>query len=305
MRKRATLVLMLLVLTCAHKAPPIAKDRLNPKLIKLEVLNTRQIQLSFSENLDTIALSKDSILVTTEQDTLLILQLYPSLSASEIVLITQPMSNVTYEISGIVFDEAENKGNFKRHLQGSTFPDTIAPWLVEYSHGRNTHDFFLSFAEAMDTLSLSFSIIPKKQFIPVWTNSRHVRFIPEKANESLGFDTTYYLYLKEAQDISGNHAAPFVTSITPDTVYLPITIKGKALIDEIPVSAGLVLLERGTVLAITLVTKGEFTFDVRDSLAYDVQVVSDGYSGRGVVKAGEENVIRLERKAMEIDRLID
>jgi len=305
MRERVTLILMLLILACAHKAPPIAKDRLNPKLISVEVLNTRQIQLSFSEKIDTAALVADSVLVTSVQDTLAVLQLYPSLSASEIVLITKPMENVTYEISGVVFDEAENKGNFKSHFQGSTLPDTIAPWLTGYSQGRNTQDFFLNFTEALDTLSLEFSIIPKKKFIPVWVNSRYIRFIPETAGESLGFDTTYYLYLKQARDISGNQAATFITSITPDTVYRPITLKGKALIDEIPVNSGLTLLKRMNLVAIALVAKGEFTFDVRDSLAFDVQVIADEYSGKGTVMIGADNIIRLEKGKIDIDRLID
>jgi hypothetical protein len=305
MHERITLILMLLILACAHKAPPIAKDRLNPKLISVEVLNTRQIQLSFSEKIDTAALVADSVLVTSVQDTLAVLQLYPSLSASEIVLITKPMENVTYEISGVVFDEAENKGNFKSHFQGSTLPDTIAPWLTGYSQGRNTQDFFLNFTEALDTLSLEFSIIPKKKFIPVWVNSRYIRFIPETAGESLGFDTTYYLYLKQARDISGNQAATFITSITPDTVYRPITLKGKALIDEIPVNSGLTLLKRMNLVAIALVAKGEFTFDVRDSLAFDVQVIADEYSGKGTVMIGADNIIRLEKGKIDIDRLID
>jgi hypothetical protein len=305
MRGRVTLILMLLILACAHKAPPIAKDRLNPRLISVEVLNTRQIQLSFSEKLDTAALVTDSVLVTSVQDTLVVLQLYPSLSASEIVLITKPMENVTYEISGVVFDEAENKGNFKSHFQGSTLPDTIAPWLTGYSQGRNTQEFFLNFTEALDTLSLAFSIIPEKKFLPVWVNSRHIRFIPETAGESLGFDTTYYLYLKQARDISGNRTLPFITSITPDTVYRPTTLKGKALIDETPVNNGLALLERMSLVAIALVKKGEFTFDVRDSLAFDVQVIADGYSGKGAVKVGADNIIRLEKGETDIDRLID
>jgi hypothetical protein len=305
MHERITLILMLLILACAHKAPPIAKDRLNPKLISVEVLNTRQIQLSFSEKIDTAALVADSVLVTSVQDTLAVLQLYPSLSASEIVLITKPMKNVTYDISGVVFDEAENKGNFKSHFQGSTLPDTIAPWLTGYSQGRNTQDFFLNFTEALDTLSLEFSIIPKKKFIPVWVNSRYIRFIPETAGESLGFDTTYYLYLKQARDISGNRTLPFITSITPDTVYRPIVLKGKALIDETPVNNGLALLERMSLVAIALVKKGEFAFDVRDSMVFDVQIIADDYSGKGTVKVGADNIIRLEKGEIDIDRLID
>lgn len=305
MRGRVTLTLILLILTCAHKAPPIAKDRLNPKLVRVEVLNTRQIQLSFSENLDTAALATDSILVTSVQDTLAVLQLYPSLSASEIVLITEPMEKVTYEISGTVFDEAENKGNFKDLFQGSALPDTIPPWLTGYSQGRNAQEFFLNFTEALDTLSLTFSIIPEKKFVPVWVNSRYLRLIPETAGDSLGFDTTYYLHLKQIRDLSSNQATSFITSITPDTVYRPMTLKGKVLIDETPVESGLAVLERVSTIAIAMVAKGEFAFDVRDSLTFNVQVIADDYSGKGTVKVGADNIIRLEKGKIDIDRFIN
>jgi hypothetical protein len=305
MRGRATFLLGLILIACAHKAPPIAKDRLNPKLLRVEVLNARQIQLTFSEEVDTAALVTDSIRVTSGRDTLAVAQVYPSLSSSEIVLITEPMEEVTYEINGVVFDNAENKGNFNKTFKGSTLPDTIAPWLVGYAQGRNTSEFHLSFTEALDTLSLAFSILPEKRLMPVWVNTRYVRFVPEAAGESLGFDTTYYLYLKQVQDISGNRAAPFITSITPDTVYRPITLQGEALINETPVISGLALLARSAQVAITLVRDGEFTFEVRDSLNYEVQVIAGDYSGNGTVKAGGDNTIRLERGKVDIDRLID
>jgi hypothetical protein len=88
-------------------------------------------------------------------------------------------------------------------------------------------------------------------------------------------------------------------------VYRPITLKGKALIDEIPVNSGLTLLKRMNLVAIALVAKGEFTFDVRDSLAFDVQVIADEYSGKGTVMIGADNIIRLEKGKIDIDRLID
>jgi hypothetical protein len=305
MRGRATFLLGLILIACAHKAPPIAKDRLNPKLLRVEVLNTRQIQLTFSEEIDTAALVIDSIRLTSESKTLAVDQVYPSLSSSEIVLITEPMEEVTYEINGVVYDNAENKGNFSKTFKGSTLPDTIAPWIVGYAQGRNTSEFHLSFTEALDTLSLAFSTLPKKSLMPVWVNTRYVRFVPETAGESLGFDTTYYLYLKVVRDISGNRAAPFITSITPDTVYRPIILQGKALINETPVVSGLALLERNAPVAVTLVTDGEFTFEVRDSLNFDVQVIAGDYSGKGTVKAGGDNTIKLEPGKVDIDRLID
>ena len=305
MGRRVALVFILLIAVCAHKAPPISKDRLSPRLLKVTVLNARQIQLSFSEDLDTAATVPDSMLITSAEETLGIILLYPSLSASEIVLITAPMSRIAYDIKGIVFDNAENKGSFKKTFHGSTSPDTIAPWLTGYAQGRNTNEFFLNFSEAMDTTYVAFSIVPKKEFTPVWVNSRYVSFIPETDSASLGFDTTYYLYLRKARDMSGNHTAAFITSITPDTVYKPTILTGKALIDETPVTEGLALLIRKEPVGIALVEKGEFAFDVRDSLAFTVQVITEDHTGTGMVRVGADNIIRLEKGKTDIDRFID
>jgi hypothetical protein len=231
--------------------------------------------------------------------------MYPSLSASEIVLITTPMSSVTYDIEGIVFDNAENKGSFSSTFQGSTNPDTIPPWVTGYAQGRNTSEFFLHFSEAMDTTYIAFSIIPRKNFTPVWANPRYISFIPESSGETLGFDTTYYLYLKKARDISGNYTAPFIASITPDTVYRPIVLTGKALINGTPVTDGLALLIREEPVGISLVQKGEFAFSVRDSLAFTVQVITEDHTGSGMVRVGADNIIRLEKGKTDIDRLIN
>ena len=304
-RKRVALMLMLQIVACGHKAAPLAKDRFSPRLQQISVLNARQIQLSFSEEIDTITLMPDSIQINSAQDTLEIMLSYPSLSASEIVLVTAPMTDITYEISGHVFDKAENKGSFKNNFQGSAMPDTIAPWVAGYAQGRNQHEFFLVFSEAMDTTSVAASVIPRREFIPVWENHRHVRFIPASGIESLGYDTTYYLYLKNASDISGNPAARFVTSITPDTVYRPSILRGQALIDDTPAKAGIAVLFRERAVGISVIDNGEFSFQVRDSLPYEVQVISNGYSAKSNVALNSENIIKLHEGEFDIDRLID
>jgi hypothetical protein len=157
----------------------------------------------------------------------------------------------------------------------------------------------------MDTASLIFSVVPRKQHSPDWLNHRHVRFIPQTPSESLGFDTTYYLFLKKANDISGNPAPPFVTAVTPDTVYRPVILTGKIFIDETPAPSGVAILQRETVVAIAIIEQGEFAFEVRDSLSFDLHVVSDDHSGTSTVSAVSENIIQLEEGEFDLDRLID
>jgi hypothetical protein len=297
--------IFVLLLACAHKAPPLSKDRLNPKLIRTTVLNARQLQLSFNEEIDTLALFPDSVHITSPKDTLTVMSLYPSLSASEIVVATSPMKKDGYEIVGSVFDKAENKGNFRSSFQGTTSPDTISPWVAGSAEGRNTREFFLNFSEAMDTTTLLFAIVPKKQLLPVWVNYRYVRFIPESGSESLCFDTTYYMYLKQASDISGNYIQAFITAITPDTVYRPIRLQGRALIDGSPAQSGLAILKREKPVGIAMLKKGAFTFEVRDSLAFDIQIITPDHSGKGTVMVGGDNIIHLEKGKIDIDRIID
>ncbi|UCF71288.1 MAG: hypothetical protein JSW49_03130 [candidate division WOR-3 bacterium] len=298
-----TFVLMAIV--CAHKAAPIAKDRLRPRLSNVAVINRRQIQLTFTEDIDTLSLTPDNISITSASETLGVLMLYPSLSASEILIVTQPMENVAYEIRGEVLDKAENKGTFTRRVQGSTTSDTIAPWVTRFSEGKSRHEFYLHFSEAMDTTDLTFSIMPRKEFRPEWMNHRRALLMPANPTDTLGSDSVYYIYVKKGSDISGNALKPFITQMTHDTISLPITLRCKAMIDGNPVEKGLAILSRDEPINITFVTAGEFTFVVPDSLESDVLVVSDTYSGRARVSVTADNIIHLRPEKIDVDSIID
>lgn len=304
-RWRTFLLAALFMTMCAHKAPPLAKDRLNPRLSKAAVINTRQIQLTFTEEIDTLSLTPENVLITSDSETLGILLLYPSLSPSEIIIVTEPMENIDYDIRGQVLDKAENIGPFVCRIKGSTVPDTIAPWVINFSEGKSGSDFTMEFSEAMDTTRLSFSIVPKKKYLPEWVTYRKIGFRPENPSESLAVDTTYYVYLRKASDISGNTVKPFITSMTRDTMHESILLRGKALIDDTLAESGIALLSRENPIGVALVTRGEFTFAVRDSLNFEVLVVAGAYSGRGNVNATADNIIRLKKEQVDIDSLVD
>jgi hypothetical protein len=296
---------VLLMATCAHKAPPIVKDRLNPKLAKITVINNRQIQLTFTEEIDTVTLFPDSIFIASGKETLKTLLMYPSLSAAEIVAATEPMRDINYEITGLVYDKAENKGLFKSSFQGSAVPDTIKPWITSYSEGRNRYEFYLQFSEAMDTTSESYAIIPRRNFRAEWMNHRYVKFVPASEDEFMNLDTTYYLFLKSARDISGNPSERFVTSVTPDTVYDSIDLAGKALIDTVRLEDGMALLVRDKIIGISLIMDGGFSFSVRDSLPHTITVVAGEYSGSITALPGSDNIVRLKKGRIDIDSIID
>ncbi|UCG91681.1 MAG: hypothetical protein JSV97_11490 [candidate division WOR-3 bacterium] len=295
----------LMVIVCARKAPPLSKDRLHPKLVEARVLNNRQLQFTFSEEIDTLMFDPGNVSITSDTDTLKIFELYPSLSAAEIIAITDVQSEKMYEVSGFVFDTAGNKGSFKKTFKGSTQRDTISPWLIDYSEGAEKSDFLLQFSEAMDTSFIEFAVLPKKQFSPLWHNIRTCQLIAETARDSLQFDTTYYLYInKGARDISGNAVGLFITSITPDTIYSPLGLRGKAMVNDTLVQSGLAVISKDIVLGIAEVQKGEFAFDVRDSSTYTVLVVSGKFSGSNEVSVAQDNIVILKEEERNIDSII-
>lgn len=298
-------VVILLAMACAHKAPPISRDRLKPRLSKALAVNTRQVQLTFSEPVDTVTLKPDNISIVAEGETLEIILLYPSLSPSEIAVVTAPMKDISYEISGRVLDRAGNEGLFTARIQGSTVADTIAPWVTDHSAGKTRSEFLVRFSEAMDTTWLAFSVLPPKDFAPTWLDHRNARFLPAAESESLATDTRYYFHLERARDVSGNRARPFIAAVTPDTTARPVTLRGRALFGGSPVAHGIAILRRPPFIDAVVVTAGEFVFMVQDSLPYDVFVVSNDLSGNGRVDAASENIIRLKEERLAIDPLFN
>lgn len=295
----------ILLFSCARKGPPLSIDRINPRLTNLRATNEHQLSLQFSEEIDTTKIQKEDITIFYGSETLDIYTVYSGNSPSELLLATEKMKDTIYEISGRVLDKAGREGVFKRIFRGSAKLDTISPWVMEYAKGTGRKSFYLVFSEVVDTNSLKFSIIPKKKLLPEWKNLRHLYLRPETEFDSLHFDTTYYFFLKNISDLSGNKFGPFITSITPDTIYEPIHLKGRAFLNDSLLKSGFALLQKEEVIAITTVDKGEFTFEVRDSANYLVHIISLSHYGADSIRVGEEKVIKLQGIEVEIDSLIN
>jgi hypothetical protein len=306
-----TALALLSLLACAHKAAPLTKDRLKPRLQKIASLNDRQILLTFSEEIDTSSLKIGNIAITSQDDTsetLAVITLYPSLSASEIIAVTARQDVKTYRISGFVADNGQNTGAFKKTFVGSNRPDTVRPWLASYARGYKNSVFRMQFAKAMDTTSssLRFRILPKKSLIPLWSDFQRLTLIPLTTDDSLRYDTTYYCYFTTASDLSGNIILPFIISITPDSVYKPFMLKGKAVIDDsTTLLDGLAILKRSLPVAIVRLNKGAFSFEVRDSSEYTALVIATGMMGEAPVSLGGKNIVPLRPGQCDIDTIID
>lgn len=290
---------------CAHKAPPLSKDRISPKLQRVAALNNRQILYTFSEVLDTLQLSKNNFVIRHGDDTIGITMIYPSLSAAEIMVITDVQLDSIYTTSGYVFDTAHNKTNFEYSFPGTSQPDTIAPWITRYARGHGQRGFSFTFSEPMDTIAVEFVVLPGKNLKPVWQGQRQCRFIPATATDSLHADTTYYLFVDEGfQDVSGQKIKTFITHITPDTIYKPLTLQGTAKIEDSLVDRGFAILERTVPIGIAVMNNGTFSFEVRDSTAHTVHVLSDGFYGAREVWSDSTNIIPLHPEEISIDSLL-
>jgi hypothetical protein len=294
---------LFIMMACAHKAAPLFKDRMNPKLIDVSALNNRHLQCIFSEAIDTLNLQPDFFSIAAGQDTLEILALYPSLSASEIIAVTAPQSDTLYDFSGYVYDMNENMGTFTSSFTGTSVPDTIRPWFVQYSQGGKTERFRLFFSEMMDTSYFRFHTAPKTDLAVGWENVRACRLQPDSG--ALHPDTTYYLLIVDgARDITENIAKPFVTRITPDTTYRPLLLEGTVLVNDTLATEGLAVLKRTIPVGFALVENGSFIFEVRDSAQFSIEILTGPYAGSDEVAVGDENVIKLEPQEKTLDSII-
>jgi len=303
-RSLTAIALVVIVLGCGHKALPLAKDRLRPSLKKITALNNRQLLFTFSEVIALGSLTPDQIQITSGTDTLPILALYPSLSDAEIILLTGPQTPVEYLAVGSVFDTSENKGNFQRSFQGTDRPDTVAPQVASSRQGKNSRFYAVQFTEAMDTTVLDFLILPKKLYAAAWINLRGVMIRPVDSTQAPGLDTTYYCWLRRARDVSGNEIPPLTMIITPDTVYQPLIIRGRARTADTMLISGVAVLSRGQPLGISLLRDGSFYFEVRDSLPYLVDVFGAAVHGQREITVGREDTVIVVPDTTQLDRFI-
>jgi hypothetical protein len=290
---------------CGHKGTPLFKDRLRPSLKKVASLNNRQILFTFSEAIDIRSLKPGDITIMADSQALPIITFYPSLSNAEIVCVTGPQTAVVYEVSGVVYDSSENKGVFRTRITGSLRPDTVLPFAKSYSQGARKNTVIIQFDKAMDTTSIGVIVLPKRTFHPVWLNLQTVNLIPRDSMDALRNDTTYYFLIRDGRDLSGNQFLPFVTRITPDTAYQPIYLRGKVRYLDTLSADGWVIISRDRPVGVARIDRGEFLFEVRDSLAFFADAIRGDLHGRAEVRAGQENLIDLKLEKFDIDSLFN
>lgn len=296
-------LIVISLLFCAHKGAPLHIDRIDPKLKKITPVNDHQIFLYFSEELDTTSIKSENFLIYTEQETLKIISVTPGNAPEQISIYTQKMSKIEYFIDGRVYDLSRRVGFFKTKFIGSIKPDTIQPVITKYSKGFKLKNFYLEFSEPIDTGSIKYYVFPKRKMLKDWHYMKKLYLNPE--TDSLNYDTTYYLFISELQDLSGNRGAPFVTTITPDTIYNPVFIRGRAVFNDTPLTSGIGLLEYEKILGVSTISQGEFLFEVRDSSKHFIRVFGENCYGADSASALDTNIIKLTPGVFNLDSIIN
>lgn len=303
--KNASFMCIIICLFCAHKGPPLHVDRINPRIRKVTPINNHQLMLHFSEELDSLSNNLENFVIHTGQETLRIYAVNPGNTSEQIFLTTEKMKQLEYEINGKVYDKGGRIGTFVVHFTGSSKPDTVAPWITRYSKGARLRNFSLEFSEPVDSSSFKYYIIPTKIMQVKWQRLTKVFLTPFSENDSFHYNTTYYLFVKDLMDLSGNHAQHFITNITPDTIYNPLFIRGKALLNDTIINDGIAIIEREGIVGISMVKQGEFLFEVRDSLKYLAHIIIPNFYGADSISVSQKNVIILNPGAIDFDSLIN
>ncbi len=296
------LLFIIISLFCAHKAPPLRIDRVDPKLTRVIPFYSHQIILNFSEEIDSLSMNPENFLIYTEKETLEIIYVTHGNTPDQIFIFTPTMRPGEYNLQGRVYDRSGRSGFFKTKFISSTKKDTIPPLPVSYSKGPKSKKFVVEYSEPMDTSSLKFYIVPAKKIPPIWRNLKTLLLDP--GSDSFNYDTTYYLFIQEIKDLAGNAAPPFITTITPDSLYKPLFIRGKAVVNDTPLINGIGILTRTRPLGISTVEKGEFLFEVRDSSNYYLQILGANCYGADSVSVVKENLIKLLPGVVNLDSLI-
>ncbi|MCX7994386.1 MAG: hypothetical protein N3A65_01265 [candidate division WOR-3 bacterium] len=298
------LLLMVFILSfCAHKAPPLHIDRVNPKLIRINPFSENQLILNFSEELDSLSLNPENFLIYSEQETIKIICVTPGHTPDQVFLFTPGIIPGEYNLIGKVYDRSERAGFFKTKFIASTKKDTVPPLVIKYTKGARQKNFYLEYSEPIDTASIKYYVFPRRKMVSKWYYMKMLSLIPE--TDSLNHDTTYYLFVKEAKDLSGNDAPQFITTITSDSVYNPIFIRGRAVLNDTPIISGLGVISRKEILGISTIDHGEFLFEVRDSFNYYLQILGDDCHGADSVSVSRENIIKLTPGKVDFDSIIN
>ncbi len=208
------ILLLLLSINCAKKAPPPSPDRCAPGLKSIEAINRRHLKVVFSESVDrksSVDISKYNCFETATKTPLQILAATMR-NANEIDLTTsiQSDSSYTFTVSGVKDRSGNEMGVRRVEFKGNKAHDIHPPRIASTYPSDGTVNFepdsgvIVRFSEVMDTISIlrNYGLLPERDLRIEWdAGITEFRFFPG----NLESGEVYGFYLRDGcEDLDGN-----------------------------------------------------------------------------------------------------
>lgn len=285
--KSSSLTLILIfLLFCAKKMLPPSPDRFSPYLVEAIPRTRVQLELVFNEEIDSRRLVLDSF---NSNNGLVLSGISQGRDRSRVILWTREQEWREYNLSGVVWDGAGNRGQFRTRFTGSTRIDTIPPRVVAISPEPGRVNVFrnirlsVRFSEPVDTtLTLPCLFVPQEyeaRFQRSWkANWQEVEFV-YKDSIARGKEV-YFILQPGVKDLEGNSTTtPAWTYFSPDSVFPGVRVRGRVVGQG---KGGMVLFNKEQTRALApILTDGSFEIKVRPG-EYSVFAVSDT-NGDGLI----------------------
>ncbi len=243
MGKVKVIVLFLVLMSCARKAPPPSPDRWAPKIRHLEIINRRHLRVTFSEIVEPESSTEVSNYCCYETTSNVPLKILAATvrTSTETDLTTSVQSPLSYTlvISGVKDVSGNEMGIRKMEYMGSAVHDTHTPRITGSYPPDGSAGFqpdsgiIIQFSEAMDTSSVlkNCGLLPEGNLRTEWDDGMtEFRFSPEEPESG----QVWGFYLKDGcRDLDGNEMEEWsFLTFTTDSVLPHGDIGGYLRSDE-------------------------------------------------------------------------
>ncbi|MEO0085288.1 MAG: Ig-like domain-containing protein [candidate division WOR-3 bacterium] len=304
-------LLLTALLFCAKKMLPPSPDRFAPRLVGVEVPSRVRVELEFDEPLDASRVAAESIAIRDAAGRELEVRgVSRGRRPERISIWTGLQEPVSYEVTGVVRDEAGNARRFSRvGFRGSQRADTIPPRVVSIQPQPGATrvrplTVVFRFSEAVDTAGLSRQLIVPASletlYGRVWEPDwQTVGFV---CRDSVPEGTVQYFVLPSGlPDLEGNRSRePAFTYFTADSLLDAVAVRGRARWPGGRLGTGVVFFDDTLTRAVAVVLEdGSFACRVRAG-KYAVRAVADTDADGLVDLVSSEQQFATAAESMEV-----
>ncbi|TET23038.1 MAG: hypothetical protein E3J71_03885 [Candidatus Stahlbacteria bacterium] len=242
LKPRHLVFVIILLAGCARQGAIPNTDKFPPHLVSVTHINRNQLIVSFDEELDSTALLPSTFLITSPHDTADICFIARDPNDTRgfsLILLTSPLIDETYQISGLVVDSRGNGASIRSSFRASTRQDTTpVSILVSPLDPQTTFPYSIrfEFSEPLDTSRgmriLTAPPASEEALSGSW-NRELTRYSVRVADTTLKGLPFYLVLLPGVSDFAGNRTteglAAFVYS---DTGLVLRDIRGEVKTSE-------------------------------------------------------------------------